>query len=107
MPRLPTMTSTPNSNTAQNNAQGQQRIIKRTPEQVQNMQAKKKRMDVLVPDKNDDADCQVIAVQPKNTDGGLPQIQSVQVSEISNLDNERMINSFLLFYFCRVAHRTL
>ncbi|KAF2895471.1 hypothetical protein ILUMI_10704 [Ignelater luminosus] len=86
-PRLPTMNSTPNSNSGQNNAQGQQRIIKRTPEQVQNLQAKKKRMDVLVPDKNDDADCQVIAVQPKNTDGGLPQIQSVQGGTSDPVDN--------------------
>lgn len=58
----------------------QQRMIKRTPEQIQALQAKRKKMDVLIPDKNDDPDCQVICTQPKNTDGGLPQIQSVQVS---------------------------
>ncbi|KRT84692.1 zinc finger protein [Oryctes borbonicus] len=52
------------------------RMIKRSPEQMQALQAKRKRMDVFVPDKHDDADCEVIAVQPKNT--GLPQIQSVQ-----------------------------
>lgn len=54
------------------------RMVKRSPEQIQALQAKRKRMDVLVPDKHDDADCEVIAVQPKNT--GLPQIQSIQVS---------------------------
>lgn len=47
---------------------------------MQQMQAKKKRFDMLTPDKDDD-DCQVICMQPKNTDGGLPQIESVQVSE--------------------------
>ncbi|CAH1959444.1 unnamed protein product [Acanthoscelides obtectus] len=41
------------------------------------MQTKKKRFDLLTPDK-DDEDCQVICMQPKNTDGGLPQIESVQ-----------------------------
>lgn len=65
---------------AQNNPQ---RLIKRSPEQIQALQAKRKKMDVLVPDKNDDPDCQVICTQPKNTDGGLPQIQSVQVSRPS------------------------
>ncbi|KAK9737118.1 FKBP-type peptidyl-prolyl cis-trans isomerase [Popillia japonica] len=60
------------------NGQNQQgpRMIKRSPEQIAALQAKRKRMDVFVPDKHDDADCEVIAVQPKNT--GLPQIQSVQ-----------------------------
>lgn len=58
----------------------QQRPVKRTPEQIQALQAKRKKMDILVPDKNDDPDCQVICTQPKNTDGGLPQIQSVQVN---------------------------
>ncbi|KYB26844.1 titin isoform X1 [Tribolium castaneum] len=51
--------------------------VKRTQEQIQALQAKKKRLDVLTPDK-DDEDCQVICMQPKNTDGGLPQIESVQ-----------------------------
>ncbi|KAL3287765.1 hypothetical protein HHI36_002227 [Cryptolaemus montrouzieri] len=53
--------------------------IKRSPEQIkqeQNVHIKKKRFDVLTPDKDDD-DCQVICMQPKNTDG-LPQIESVQ-----------------------------
>lgn len=51
--------------------------VKRAPEQNQQMQAKKKKFDLLTPDKDDD-DCQVICMQPKNTDGGLPQIESVQ-----------------------------
>jgi hypothetical protein len=59
------------------NGQIRQQAVKRTPEQIQALQAKKKRFDVLTPDK-DDEDCQVICMQPKNTDGGLPQIQSVQ-----------------------------
>lgn len=66
--------------TVPQNGQVGPRMMKRTPEQIQALQAKRKRMDVLMPDKHDDADCQVIAVQPKNT--GLPQIQSVQVSTI-------------------------
>lgn len=61
------------------NGQLRQPLVKRTPEQIQALQAKKKRLDVLTPDK-DDEDCQVICMQPKNTDGGLPQISSVQVS---------------------------
>ncbi|RZC37745.1 uncharacterized protein BDFB_003575 [Asbolus verrucosus] len=59
------------------NGQIRPQQVKRTPEQMQTLQAKKKRFDVLTPDK-DDEDCQVICMQPKNTDGGLPQIQSVQ-----------------------------
>lgn len=61
------------------NGNVRQPTVKRSPEQIQALQAKKKRFDVLTPDK-DDEDCQVICMQPKNTDGGLPQIQSVQVS---------------------------
>lgn len=55
--------------------------VKRPTEQIkqeQQIQTKKKRFDLLTPDKDDD-DCQVICMQPKNTDG-LPQIESVQVS---------------------------
>ncbi|XP_060519921.1 bromodomain-containing protein 4-like isoform X2 [Cylas formicarius] len=52
--------------------------LKRTPEQMQTLQAKKKRLDILTPSDKDDDDCQVICMQPKNTDGGLPQIESVQ-----------------------------
>ncbi|XP_031328551.1 fibrous sheath CABYR-binding protein-like isoform X2 [Photinus pyralis] len=81
-PRMPTTPTQVNGN-----SQSQPRVIKRTPEQIQSLQAKKKRIDVLVPDKNDDADCQVIAVQPKNTDGGLPQIQSVQGGTSDPTDN--------------------
>lgn len=53
--------------------------VKRTPEQ-NNALSKRKKLDVLTPDKDDD-DCQVICMQPKNTDGGLPQIESVQGAE--------------------------
>ncbi|XP_017773618.1 PREDICTED: altered inheritance of mitochondria protein 3-like isoform X2 [Nicrophorus vespilloides] len=64
------------------------RMMKRSPDIVQNMQAKRKKIDVLVPDKHDDADCQVIAVQPKNT--GLPQIQSIQGNCQEPTDNNIM-----------------
>ncbi|XP_065167073.1 serine/arginine repetitive matrix protein 1-like isoform X1 [Atheta coriaria] len=37
---------------------------------------KKMKMDTLVPDKNDDADCEVVAVTQKSS--SLPQIQSIQ-----------------------------
>ncbi|XP_044745399.1 transcription factor SFL2-like [Coccinella septempunctata] len=56
--------------------------------QEQNMQAKKKRFDVLTPDKDDD-DCQVICMQPKNTDG-LPQIESVQGATSESAENSIM-----------------
>lgn len=72
----PRMTVPQNGQMMQNSP-GQKVVVKRTAEQIQAMQIKRKRMDLLVPDKHDDADCQVIAVQPKNT--GLPQIQSIQV----------------------------
>lgn len=61
-----------------NGVRQQQSPVKRSPEQIQQMQAKKKKFDLLAPDKDDD-DCQVICMQPKNTDG-LPQIESVSVS---------------------------
>jgi len=38
--------------------------------------AKQRRMDVLLPDRNEDADCHVIAQQKRND--GLPVIQNVQ-----------------------------
>lgn len=68
----------PRMATPQNGLRPQQSPVKRTPEQMQALQAKKKKFDLLTPDKDDD-DCQVICMQPKNTDGGLPQIESVQV----------------------------
>ncbi|XP_028140071.2 cell surface glycoprotein 1-like isoform X1 [Diabrotica virgifera virgifera] len=66
----------PRMATPQNNIRPQNSPVKRTPEQSQQMQTKKKKFDLLTPDKDDD-DCQVICMQPKNTDGGLPQIESV------------------------------
>lgn len=69
---------------APNGVRPQTSPVKRTPEQIQQMQAKKKKFDLLTPDKDDD-DCQVICMQPKNTDGGLPQIESVQVLGIFKL----------------------
>ncbi|XP_072387679.1 uncharacterized protein [Diabrotica undecimpunctata] len=66
----------PRMTTPQNNIRPQNSPVKRTPEQAQQMQTKKKKFDLLTPDKDDD-DCQVICMQPKNTDGGLPQIESV------------------------------
>ncbi|XP_011343676.1 bromodomain-containing protein 4 isoform X2 [Ooceraea biroi] len=44
--------------------------------QPQNSTAKQRRMDVLLPDRNEDADCHVIAQQKRND--GLPVIQNVQ-----------------------------
>ncbi|CAH0551198.1 unnamed protein product [Brassicogethes aeneus] len=63
--------------------------VKRTPEQMAQLQAKKKRLDLLTPDKDDD-DCQVISIQPKNTDGGLPQIESVQGGTTEPAENSIM-----------------
>ncbi|XP_076269033.1 uncharacterized protein LOC143201699 isoform X1 [Rhynchophorus ferrugineus] len=56
---------------------GQAMNVKRNPDQA-NAMAKRKKLDVLTPSDKDDDDCQVICMQPKNTDGGLPQIESVQ-----------------------------
>ncbi|XP_018327852.1 proteoglycan 4 isoform X2 [Agrilus planipennis] len=56
-PRIPGPTSGPRQGLVQNNQQGN-RVIKRSPEQMQMLQAKKRRMDMLLPDKNDDPDCQ-------------------------------------------------
>lgn len=44
--------------------------------QQNNTSAKQRRMDVLLPDRNEDADCHVIAQQKRND--GLPVIQNVQ-----------------------------
>ncbi|KAF5305368.1 hypothetical protein FQA39_LY09197 [Lamprigera yunnana] len=86
-PRVPINPPQMNGNTQNQPPNNQQRVIKRNSDHIQNIQVKKKRMDVLVPDKNDDADCEVIAVQPKNTDGGLPQIQSVEGGTTDPSDN--------------------
>lgn len=45
-------------------------------QQMQMQAAKLRRMDVLLPDRNEDADCHVIAQQKRND--GLPVIQNVQ-----------------------------
>ncbi|XP_076244581.1 uncharacterized protein LOC143185456 isoform X2 [Calliopsis andreniformis] len=45
-------------------------------QQQNNSAAKQRRMDVLLPDRNEDADCHVIAQQKRND--GLPVIQNVQ-----------------------------
>lgn len=64
------------------NSHGQKVLVKRPSDQMHGShQPKRKRMDILMPNKNDDADCQLISVQPKNS--GLPQIQNVQVGSIS------------------------
>lgn len=55
----------------------------------QQFQNKKRRLDVLTPDKDDD-DCQVIYVQPKNTDGGLPQIENIQGGTSESNENNIM-----------------
>lgn len=69
-PRMPVANAQPVQNS-------QQRMVKRNAEQMPPLQSKRKKVDVLLPDKNEDPDCQVVCTQPKNT--GLPQIQSVQV----------------------------
>ena len=46
------------------------------PQQSQQPVGKQRRMDVLLPDRNEDADCHVIAQQKRND--GLPVIQNVQ-----------------------------
>lgn len=65
--------------------QQQQRIIlqKRNAPQEQ-QQIKKKRMDMLIPDTNDDADCHVISMQKCND--GLPIIKNVQGAATSTAD---------------------
>lgn len=45
-------------------------------QQQNNSVLKQRRMDVLMPDRNEDADCHVIAQQKRND--GLPVIQNVQ-----------------------------
>lgn len=72
----------------QNRPQQPGGMVKRTPEQIQALQAKRKRMDVLLPNKNEDPDCQVVALLPKNTDDGLPQIQSIQVHTYCKLSTQ-------------------
>lgn len=85
----------PRMATPQNGLRPQQSPVKRTPEQIQTLQAKKKKFDLLTPDKDDD-DCQVICMQPKNTDGGLPQIESVQV-QYNSYSHKSNILHFNLF----------
>lgn len=53
------------------------------------LDAKKRKFDILAPEK-DDEDCQVICMQPKNTDGGLPQIENVQGGTPESSDNNIM-----------------
>lgn len=52
------------------------RPLQQAMQQQNNTPAKQRRMDVLLPDRNEDADCHVIAQQKRND--GLPVIQNVQ-----------------------------
>lgn len=62
-------------------SQLQQQVQQQVQQQLQQATAgssapKQRRMDVLLPDRNEDADCHVIAQQKRND--GLPVIQNVQ-----------------------------
>lgn len=52
--------------------------------------AKQRRMDVLLPDRNEDADCHVIAQQKRND--GLPVIQNVQGATQQTSRNDSTIH---------------
>lgn len=68
-PRIPQTGSTPR--------QRMKRPMQQSMQVQQNNSAmKQRRMDVLLPDRNEDADCHVIAQQKRND--GLPVIQNVQ-----------------------------
>ncbi|XP_071628054.1 uncharacterized protein [Temnothorax longispinosus] len=56
--------------------QRMKRPLQQTMQQQNNASVKQRRMDVLLPDRNEDADCHVIAQQKRND--GLPVIQNVQ-----------------------------
>lgn len=56
--------------------QRMKRPLQQVVQQQNNTSAKQRRMDVLLPDRNEDADCHVIAQQKRND--GLPVIQNVQ-----------------------------
>jgi len=56
--------------------QRMKRPLQQTIQQQNNTSTKQRRMDVLLPDRNEDADCHVIAQQKRND--GLPVIQNVQ-----------------------------
>ncbi|XP_030756584.1 uncharacterized protein LOC115882556 isoform X1 [Sitophilus oryzae] len=66
----------PRMGAPQNGIRPQSSPVKRNPDQNSSI-VKRKKLDVLSPSDKDDDDCQVICMQPKNTDGGLPQIESV------------------------------
>ncbi|XP_072751511.1 uncharacterized protein [Anoplolepis gracilipes] len=68
-PRLPQTSSVPRQRMKRPMQQSMQ-------VQPQNNPVKQRRMDVLLPDRNEDADCHVIAQQKRND--GLPVIQNVQ-----------------------------
>ncbi|XP_018304482.1 uncharacterized protein [Mycetomoellerius zeteki] len=68
VPRLPQTGPVPR--------QRMKRPLQQPLQQQNNASAKQRRMDVLLPDRNEDADCHVIAQQKRND--GLPVIQNVQ-----------------------------
>lgn len=58
--------------------------------QQNNSAIKQRRMDVLLPDRNEDADCHVIAQQKRND--GLPVIQNVQGATQQTSRNDSTIH---------------
>lgn len=59
-------------------------------QQQNNSAMKQRRMDVLLPDRNEDADCHVIAQQKRND--GLPVIQNVQGATQQSNRNDSTIH---------------
>lgn len=59
-------------------------------QQQNNSTLKQRRMDVLLPDRNEDADCHVIAQQKRND--GLPVIQNVQGATTQQSRNDSTIH---------------
>ncbi|XP_029037968.1 putative uncharacterized protein DDB_G0289263 isoform X2 [Osmia bicornis bicornis] len=85
-PRIPQNGSTPR--------QRMKRPLQQTQAQQQQQQnnsaIKQRRLDVLLPDRNEDADCHVIAQQKRND--GLPVIQNVQGATTQQTRNDSTIH---------------
>ncbi|XP_076391561.1 uncharacterized protein LOC100880584 isoform X4 [Megachile rotundata] len=83
-PRIPQNGSTPR--------QRMKRPLQQTvqAQQQNNSAIKQRRMDVLLPDRNEDADCHVIAQQKRND--GLPVIQNVQGATTQQSRNDSTIH---------------
>ncbi|XP_011165358.1 uncharacterized protein LOC105199800 isoform X4 [Solenopsis invicta] len=70
--------------------QRMKRPLQQPMQQQNNTPAKQRRMDVLLPDRNEDADCHVIAQQKRND--GLPVIQNVQGATTQQSRNDSTIH---------------